>query len=265
VSVPDNTSRRLKEALDIMAAGTFAPERPNGGVVLSEAEARIPFAGEETELLGGGIPRGHRMLTKATADLVKAGWMTKGSSGWAITEDGLRATVAFPTVEAFTAALAAGIPVPADTPLPTKPPARKPAAKRAVRKPAPKKAPATKTTTRRAAAKAPAPVAAVVRQDQPTSVALAGSFGTILGALKNWDPSHDSAQMRLDAHSGTWKLTVDLPAGHYSYKAVVNGTWDENYGAFGMEDGANHEFKHDGGQVTFHYDHATKDVLRGEI
>ena len=46
-------------------------------------------------LLSGGIPRGHKNLTKATADLVKAGWITKGRSGWEITEDGLKATVAF--------------------------------------------------------------------------------------------------------------------------------------------------------------------------
>ena len=62
---------------------------------------------------------------------------------------------------------------------------------------------------------------------------------------------------------GVWQLTADLPAGQYSYKAVVNGSWDENYGAFGLLDGANHEFAHDGGTVTFHYNHATKDVLRG--
>ncbi|WP_449372019.1 pullulanase X25 domain-containing protein [Arthrobacter psychrolactophilus] len=64
--------------------------------------------------------------------------------------------------------------------------------------------------------------------------------------------------------SGLWQLTAELPEGQYSYKAVLNGSWDENYGAFGILDGANHEFAHAGGPVTFRYDHATKDVLRAE-
>lgn len=263
MTVRDNTNRRLKEVLDIMAAGSWEDQKPNGGEVLAEAVSRIPFTKDESELLSGGIPRGHKNLTKATAELVKAGWMTKGRSGWEITEDGLKATVAFKTVDALTAALADGTPVPADTPLPTKPAAKKAAARKpAAKAPATKKAPA-KAAARKTAAKAPAEASAVEPQDQPSSVALAGDFGTVLGALENWDPSHSSVQMKLDAKRGTWKLTADLPAGKYSYKAVVNGSWDENYGAFGLLDGANHEFEHAGGEVTFHYDHATKDVLRG--
>ncbi len=257
MSIRDNTNRRLKEVLDIMAAGSWAEEKPNGGAVLAEAVARIPFTKEESELLSGGIPRGHKNLTKATAELVKAGWMSKGRSGWEITEDGLKATVAFKDAESLTAALANGTPVPADTSLPEKPAAKKTVTKRAA---APKSS--AKATPKKAAAKAPGENGGVLG-DQPQSVALAGDFGTILGAVENWDPAHDEVQMELDAHSGTWKLTADLPAGSYSYKAVVNGSWDENYGAFGQFDGANHEFSHDGGNVTFHYDHATKDVLRG--
>ena len=93
-------------------------------------------------------------------------------------------------------------------------------------------------------------------------MALAGDFSTLLGASENWDHAHSGAQMRLDHSHGVWKLTADLPAGHYSYKVVVNGSWAENYGAYGVADGANHEFTHDGGPVTFHYNHTTKDVLR---
>ncbi|WP_375141432.1 glycosidase [Arthrobacter sp. STN4] len=265
MTVRDNTNRRLKEVLDIMAAGSWEDQKPNGGEVLAEAVARIPFSKEESELLSGGIPRGHKNLTKATAELVKAGWMSKGRSGWEITEDGLKATVAFKTVDALTAALADGTPVPAETPLPAKPVAKKAAARKPATKAAAtaKKAPA-KAAPKKTATKAPAKASGVEHKDQPASVALAGDFGTILGALVNWDPAHDSVQMKLDAKRGTWKLTADLPAGKYSYKAVANGSWDENYGAFGLRDGANHEFEHAGGPVTFHYDHATKDVLRGE-
>lgn len=262
MNIRDNSNRRLKEVLFILAESSWSELKPNGGEVLAEATVRVPFSEEESVLLSGGIPRGHKNLTKATADLVKAGWMTKGRGGWEITEDGLKATVAFPNVDQMTAALSDGTPVPTDTPLPKKPAAKRaPAAKKpAAKTTAVKSSP--KVTPRKAAAKAPAKEPAVVLGNQPASVALAGDFGTVLGAVENWDPRHNSVQMALDASSGKWKLTVDLPAGGYSYKAVVNGSWDENYGAFGLLDGANHEFTHDGGAVTLHYDHATKDVLR---
>lgn len=269
MSIRENTNRRLKEVLDIMAAGSWLDERPNGGEVLAEAAKRVPFTKEESELLSGGIPRGHKNLTKATADLVKAGWMTKGRSGWVITENGLRATVAFNTVDKLVDALSSGTLIPVGTPLPEQP-AEKPAAK------APAKKAASKTAAKKPAAKTPSTKAdpadlGAGKQakkstdelaDQPASVALAGTFGEALGA-KNWDPAHSSLQMALQ-QDGTWQLTADLPAGKYSYKAVLNGSWDENYGAFGVHDGANHEFAHAGGPVTFHYDHATKDVLRSE-
>lgn len=264
MAIRDNTNRRLKEVLDIMAAGSWLDEKPNGGEVLAEAAKRIPFTKEEAELLSGGIPRGHKNLTKATAELVKAGWMTKGRGGWTITDNGLRATVAFDTVEKLADALSNGTLIPAGTPLPEKP-AGKPTKKTPVKKPAAKKTPAKKASTKAAATEADdsgaAAVAGVEREDQPQSVALAGTFGEILGA-ENWDPNHPQLQMTLDHSHGIWRLTADLPAGHYSYKAVVNGSWEENYGAFGVLDGANHEFSHPGGPVHFHYNHATKDVLR---
>lgn len=268
MSIRENTNRRLKEVLDIMAAGSWLDEKPNGGQVLAEAAARIPFTTEESELLSGGIPRGHKNLTKATADLVKANWMTKGRGGWEITDNGLRATVAFDTVEKLADALSNGTLIPAGTPLPEKP-TEKTAAKKAAVKPAAKKTPAktaakkpsTKATAAEAAAASATEASGVVLENQPATVALAGTFGDALGAA-NWDPSHSSLQMSLQK-SGSWLLTADLPAGQYSYKAVLNGSWDENYGAFGVLDGANHEFTHAGGPVTFHYDHATRDVLRG--
>ncbi|AIY03427.1 hypothetical protein ART_3828 [Arthrobacter sp. PAMC 25486] len=269
MTIRDNTNRRLKEVLDIMAAGSWLDEKPNGGEVLAEAATRIPFTKEKSELLSGGIPRGHKNLTKATADLVKAGWMTKGRGGWEITDNGLRATVAFDTVEKLADALNSGTLIPAGTPLPEKP-AEKPAAKKTASKPAVKKAPgktparkpSTKAATAKAAGTGETKVSGVVLGNQPTSVALAGTFGEALGA-ENWDPDHAKLQMTLQ-ESGTWLLRAELPAGQYSYKAVLNGSWDENYGAFGALDGANHEFTHDGGPVTFHYSHATKDVLRGD-
>ena len=120
-STAENTYLRLKTVLDVLTEGVWSGDALNAGQVLAEATARVPFNEHEAELLSGGIPRGHKTLTSATAKLVKAGWLVKGRSGWTITEDGMRATVAFPDVDSFAAALDAGTPVPADTPVPTAP------------------------------------------------------------------------------------------------------------------------------------------------
>lgn len=117
----ENTHLRLKTVLDVLTGGVWSGDVLNAGGVLAEATARVPFSAHEAELLSGGIPRGHKTLTSATAKLVKAGWLVKGRAGWIITEDGMRATVAFPDVSSFAQALDAGTPVPADLPVPTAP------------------------------------------------------------------------------------------------------------------------------------------------
>ncbi len=49
-----------------------------------------------------------------------------------------------------------------------------------------------------------------------------------------------------------------LPAGTYSYKVAINKTWDENYGAGGVPNGANIDLTSDGTTpITFYYDHRT--------
>ena len=286
----ENTNRRLKAVLDVLTEGVWTDEKLNAGAVLGEAIARVPLNEFERELLSGGIPRGHKTLTTATAKLVKAGWLVKGRAGWTITEDGQRATVAFADPAAFAAALDAGTPVPADTPLPSAP-AGKPAAKaapkaakvaekvadkaaklveeavapvaKAVRK---RKAPADKAsvaaTPAADAADAPdAPAVSVETIEQPEAVAVAGDFNVLLGAPANWAPQYDESQMELDLVDQLWKIAADLPAGTYSFKIALNRSWDENFGAFGAFDGANHEVHHSGGQLVIHYDHRTRDII----
>ncbi|MFJ5955321.1 glycosidase [Paenarthrobacter sp. NPDC092416] len=275
----ENTNLRLKAVLDILAEGVWSGTTLNAGEVLAEATARVPFNDHEAELLSGGIPRGHKTLTTASAKLVKAGWLVKGRSGWTIPDDGLRATVAFADATGFAEALDAGTPVPADVAVPTAPPA-KPKAKRAA---APKKTAAPKAATAKAAApKAPAVKAAAAKKPatrkapakkaaapavetlpQPDAVAIAGDFNKILGAPEDWAPQYDEAQMEFNPLVQVWTLTAELPAGFYTYKIALNRAWDENYGAFGARDGANHELNHDGGPVTFTYSHATHDIVIG--
>src|SRR6478609_6764039 len=138
----ENTNLRLKAVLDVLAEEVWTGEKLNAGAVLGEAIARVPLNDHERELLSGGIPRGHKTLTTATAKLVKAGWLVKGRSGWSITDDGQRATVAFADPAAFAAGLDADTPVPAGTPLPTAPEAKpEKAAKTAVTPAAAEEAP----------------------------------------------------------------------------------------------------------------------------
>lgn len=283
-AIADTTTVRLKSVLDILAESVLSGETLGAGAVLAQATVRVPLNEKESELLSGGIPRGHKALTTATSKLVKAGWLVKGRSGWTITEDGLRATVAFPDADSFATALAEGTPVPADIPVPTSLPAKAAAPKAAPKKKAPSKAakvvekaaeliedavaPVAKAVrTRKAAAKpakasedTPAEAPSVESVDQPEAVAIAGDFNVLLGAPANWAPQYDEAQMKLDAVDQLWKLTTDLPAGHYSFKIALNRSWDENYGAFGAFDGANHELHHPGGRITFNYDHRTRDI-----
>ena len=282
----ENTNFRLKAVLDVLAEGVLTGESQNAGEVLAEALVRVPLNAYEAELLSGGIPRGHKSLTTATAKLVKAGWLVKGRSGWIITEDGLRATVAFPDAASFAAALDAGTPVPADTPLPVAVPAQPAEKKAAAAKKAPKAEKAEKAPSKAAkvvdkAARliedAVAPVAnavlgkkdeaaseteapAVETFPQPEAVAVAGDFNTLLGAPENWAPQYDEAQMQLDAIDQLWKLTADIPAGYYTFKIALNRSWEENYGAYGAFDGPNHELHHDGGRLTIRYDHRTRDI-----
>ncbi|MCP9000427.1 glycosidase [Pseudarthrobacter sp. RMG13] len=147
-SIADNTDLRLKTVLHVLTEGVWSGGSLNAGEVLAEATARVPFSDHEATLLSGGIPRGHKTLTSATAKLVKAGWLVKGRSGWTITEDGMRATVAFPDADSFATALDAGTPVPADVAIPPAPVA---APAPAVKAAPAKKAPAKRTPAKKAA------------------------------------------------------------------------------------------------------------------
>ncbi|NJC21660.1 glycosidase [Arthrobacter pigmenti] len=93
--------------------------------------------------------------------------------------------------------------------------------------------------------------------EQPDAVSAPGSFNTEIGCAEDWMPACGAAQLTLDPADGIWRLSVDVPAGNYEFKAALNGNWKVNYGAGGAPGGANIPFTHDGGPVTFSYDHRT--------
>ena len=92
----------------------------------------------------------------------------------------------------------------------------------------------------------------------PTSVTIAGSLQASLGCADNWQPPCAVTHLELIETANIWKGTFNLSAGDYQYKAALNDSWDENYGALAQRDGGNISLNITAGQaVNFYYDHDT--------
>ncbi|WP_297081778.1 alpha-amylase family glycosyl hydrolase [uncultured Demequina sp.] len=85
-----------------------------------------------------------------------------------------------------------------------------------------------------------------------------GSYNELVGCSEWWQPDCEQIVMAFDEASGSWVLTVDLPAGSHEYKIAIDGAWTENYGEGGAADGPNMvvELEADA-TVTFRYDPIT--------
>ena len=68
---------------------------------------------------------------------------------------------------------------------------------------------------------------------QPDAVSVPGDHNSEMGCPADWSPDCTQAQLTLDPKDQIWKGTYTLPAGAYAYKAAINRSWDENYGAGG--------------------------------
>ncbi|WP_411105218.1 alpha-amylase family glycosyl hydrolase [Streptomyces sp. cmx-4-9] len=93
-----------------------------------------------------------------------------------------------------------------------------------------------------------------------TAVSVPGTFNSEIGCAGDW--SIDCAQAQLTARidgSGAWSKTFSLPAGSHAYKAAINKSWAENYGAKAQHFGANIPLQVPAGgkNVTFVYDPVT--------
>jgi hypothetical protein len=93
---------------------------------------------------------------------------------------------------------------------------------------------------------------------EPTTVTVAGSFQQELGCPGDWQPECATTHLALDADDGVWQASFPLPAGSWEYKAALDGTWAENYGAGAVRDGPNIGLSLAApGQVKFFYDDET--------
>lgn len=103
------------------------------------------------------------------------------------------------------------------------------------------------------------PVSAVAEHTpNPTSVAIAGSLQDELGCPGDWQPDCADTDLGFDAEDDIWQGAFSLPAGSYEYKAAINDSWDENYGANAVPNGANIALNLGAATVVkFYYDHKT--------
>ncbi len=73
----------------------------------------------------------------------------------------------------------------------------------------------------------------------PATVTIAGSLQSELGCPEDWSPPCTATQLTREVDDGVWQATFAVPAGGWEYKAALDGSWTENYGAGAVRDGAN--------------------------
>jgi hypothetical protein len=101
------------------------------------------------------------------------------------------------------------------------------------------------------------PPAAADHTAAPSEVSVPGSHSSEMGCPGDWQPECAQAQLTRDPTDGVWKGTFTMSPGSYEYKAALNMSWDENYGANAAPGGANILYSSPGGPIAFYYDHGT--------
>jgi len=90
----------------------------------------------------------------------------------------------------------------------------------------------------------------------PASVTIAGSLQAALGCPGDWAPDCAVTHLGYDPDDDVWQASFSVPAGSYEYKAALNDSWDENYGANAQPNGSNIGLVTAGTtSVKFYYDH----------
>ncbi|HLO33599.1 MAG TPA: alpha-amylase family glycosyl hydrolase, partial [Anaerolineales bacterium] len=92
----------------------------------------------------------------------------------------------------------------------------------------------------------------------PTTVTIPGSFQSEVGCSGDWDAACAATHLSYDATDGVWQGAWTVPAGTWGYKAALNDSWDENYGANAQPNGPNIGLTlGSDASVKFYYDHKT--------
>ncbi len=100
--------------------------------------------------------------------------------------------------------------------------------------------------------------AAASHTPEPSSVTITGSLQSELGCPGDWDPGCVVTHLTYDADDEVWQGSFTLPAGSYEYKAALDNSWDENYGANAAQGGSNIPLSLAADTtVKFYYSHGT--------
>lgn len=98
----------------------------------------------------------------------------------------------------------------------------------------------------------------------PKTVTIAGTFQPALGCPGSWQPDCPKTFLTYNAQDDVWEGTFNLPANTDEkdkpprYKAALNGSWTENYGADAKPGGADIPLLLSAPtKVKFYYDHKT--------
>jgi pullulanase/glycogen debranching enzyme len=93
---------------------------------------------------------------------------------------------------------------------------------------------------------------------EPTSLTIAGSLQEELGCPGDWQPDCAATHLIYDPDDSVWQRTFMVPGGSWEYKAALNDSWDENYGANAEPNGSNIALDLGADtDVKFYYSHAT--------
>jgi len=99
----------------------------------------------------------------------------------------------------------------------------------------------------------------------PISVAVVGDLQSELGCPGDWQPECVSTELAYDPADDVWQATFSIPAGAWEFKAALNDSFTENYGAGGIADGPNIALDLAAEtEVKFYYDHGTHWVTDNE-
>ncbi len=97
-----------------------------------------------------------------------------------------------------------------------------------------------------------------LQSQEPTSVTIAGNLQDELGCPGDWQPDCSSTYLFFEGEDGVWQAVFNIPAGNYEYKAAIDDSWDENYGANAQPNGSNIALSlAEPTDVKFYYDHET--------
>ncbi|MFL6193707.1 MAG: pullulanase-type alpha-1,6-glucosidase [Thermoanaerobaculia bacterium] len=103
-----------------------------------------------------------------------------------------------------------------------------------------------------------APAAFASDTPAPQFVTVAGSQQQDLGCPNVWMPDCAETHLAFDNDDDVWQGTFNVPAGSWEYKAALNNSWTENYGANAQANGGNLSLSlASAASVKFYYSHET--------